>query len=579
MLILFFYDLPHKGFDFTDHGYYLYNNLLLAKGIIPSAGLAPIINAIFLKFGFRNYLFFERLYYVVIVLVMIIFWSSIRPISKSYLLPLAIVISIAKNPTYMINYQTAPVLFLMGGFGFLFKATRNTDKIWSSIFYIFSGMILSFSAFSNISLIPTLISTWVLILFVTKGKKYACFFHIVYFTSSIFLGLSYFLSENSIFGRTGKAYGAMSIIDILHKGSEIFWIIVMIPGVIQTSIVICLVISMFLLVLVCFPRNRGGLLFEKLDGYRSYIFLALLVIFFVTSYYVLFLCRNAYASFFLILFDKHMNLLQMILSQGWGNLVYYGVIYFCIFLMACFSFIKAKSTFIELIISSLVTTSYVIILAITTTGSPGYHITLMAPLFIAITFLLFENNETENSIRGTTKNLFVILMIFMSAIGVYFNVLFSYGSYPVFVNDVKINTGILQGIYVESEKYNLVQLMYDQYRDNDCQHKYFLAYPSLPLLYYIFDREALHNQPYLTFLFDNRMNSYALINTLKNMEHWCVMQFTNSSFDCLSTIKNHLFFLKLTDFLQSSSVDVISTKFAMENAGICHLEEYSVYVK
>ena len=46
IIFFFLYMLPHRGFDYTDEGYYLYDNINLINGIVPQSGYYSILNLI-----------------------------------------------------------------------------------------------------------------------------------------------------------------------------------------------------------------------------------------------------------------------------------------------------------------------------------------------------------------------------------------------------------------------------------------------------------------------------------------------------------------------------------------------------
>jgi len=561
-----FINLPYKGCDFLDHGYYLYNAQMLSKGIIPISGFGALINTIFLKLGFHNYLFFERIYYPIFAIAFIIFWSSIKPISKSCLLPLALIIGFMKNPFYMMDYQTSPVIFLLLGLGLLFRAV-NCKSLFTEIwFYIISAIFLSISACSSIQLFPTIFTTWFCLLFLLKSNKKTIYsFHLPYFITSFGLCITYFMSPNSVLKE--EVFQPVTFMGTISK----------IPGIsLHLSYNLMYVIIFILIAWIAFKlkelTNNKEIAFSKLYTLPIAIFLISIITLFVTSPDINYLWHVIK----IIFVNRNTGISQVIKDNGWDYLTSYGMIPFYMFVIACVTLKKTGKLSKKIIIASVIAALNAALVATTAQGPIYYHIALWSPVFLAITFLLFENGieSTNNQWRKVSNTFFISLMTALAIIGIYFQAVFTYPSAYSFDNKIKITRGILRGTYVAEEKNKALATMTNQYQANNCQNKYFLAYPHLPLLYYIFSREAPYNKPWQTS--HNEIRDSKTLNFLglvAKQKHWCVIE--AEGFIFIEDTQE----LDVTKFLKKNSTIIHAYKFSPPKNTATYPEHYRFYVK
>lgn len=509
-------ELPKKSFDFTDHGYYLYNALMLARGFVPAAGYAAILNVLFLKLGFIKYLFFEQLYYLFIVASVLTFWKGISPVLRSYTFPLVIIISICSNFTYMINYQTAPVLLLMLGLGLLFIALDSRKIFSQETLFFFAGLILSLSVFSNVSFFPLVIPTWFLLWLFLRNRKNIFVFHAAFFVSSFIMLVSYLFSATSLFSKS--ALHVQSFGDLLGK------VILFLEWMFKNAFLSLSVSLLIFFISVFFAlqsKNKERLkitrfnkllvsVYQKIDSYREWIFLLLVVFFIIGAHYT-----NINVINYAIHCDSHPD-----------RVSYFDTMLFYIFLIGLFVLWRANSASIRILFSSLLVISFAMTMSIATTQSFESHIAHFSTFFIAGFCILFElnaENKKEKIMTKLSKFTFIVLLIIAVVIAIYLHVTYVYRAYPRSENKILIEGGKLKGVYSSKEKIEIFNSIVRQYQLNECKNKYFLAYPVLPLLYYFFDREAPLNQVWLAPDGTN-ITSEQIMAILEKEKHWCIVE-------------------------------------------------------
>lgn len=209
LLVLCFYAfwiLPHKGVDLTDHGYALYNAQMLLSGTSPTLGFGGIINAIFMFIGFKQYLFFEQAFLVLTVGSVLLFvYSSYRikiSIENILTIGLLVLIAINTNITYLANYQTAPQVLLLLGLAVLSQAEQSEIK---HFLLITSAIILSFATMANLSLLPTVFSTSILLIFYFRNKNQQRLYVLSFLGFTGLLFLIYLNSPHTVFNLVSYA--------------------------------------------------------------------------------------------------------------------------------------------------------------------------------------------------------------------------------------------------------------------------------------------------------------------------------------------------------------------------------------
>jgi len=556
---LFFYDLPHKGFDFTDHGFYLFNGMLLTKGIVSWEGVASIINGFFIKCGISQYLFFERLYYMVSIITVMLFWKSLRPISYSFTLPLVLIITLIYHNTYMISYQTLPVLIAMLGFTAFFSIKETTKDVHRIIYYVVTSFCFSFFAFSNIVLCLTSLTTFALFVIALRREPYRYVFFSTYLIFVALFAFIYFSSPNSLFA-IGLG-GQLTFGQILHKVPLLFThVLGEVAGIFR--VLAWVLLAWFIVLLLRFrfgPFSGIGFFLHSLNfckNNRASVLVFLWIIFLLSS-------KHVWQLF---------NHLHYDLSAT--NLLHFNMLQLYLFLIALFT-VKKDALYSKILFAFIVLLPAIVAMATSTKGIFDSHIILFTPFFVAATCLLFEQSlNYQERWHTLVKSIFLALFLGFTLLGLYLQGSYSYRSYPIAENKLLIKEGVLRGIYVDKEKYRNINSLIEQYQTNGCQNKYFIAYPSLPLLYYIFKRDALLNQDWITARFGAiGENSAVLIQALQQAGNWCVIEapkFDNEKADYLTPLHN---------FLENNSAKVIYYVSPQPQHFELYPYNYTMYVK
>lgn len=484
--------LPLKGFDFTDIAYYLYNSHLLSHGIVPRTGFATAPNAFFMLFGIRRYLFFEYLAAIFIAVSIVAFWSSLLTCRRSLFVGLIVLIGFYSTSTTIISYSSYSVCYLLLGLGCFFYANRATNLTWKKCLYILSGLLLALAAMSNTALFPTLVSSWILIYLFARKQTKLTYFHSAYWFTGLSLLVLYFYSPLNIFVQQafyGLTYGEM-LTDRLPR-----LLTYLTPGG-----------HCFALLAITFLALANHLFFRKKKFFR-WLAIAFLMAALIFAYQkmpsLVALPKIASPRLQHLLFDY---------TNGFFGLSAAGLVVFY----------QTNRCYFRLLLLFLLTTSYVFLLAITTVSGPYTHVAHMGLAFFVLFGLLVENFYSENR-GGVSKLVYGLGFILLLASLVYgfLNYLyFNYRSYPVFSKKIAVKVAPLKGIYANPNKVAsllAVEQFYDRYH---CQARHFLAYPAMPLFFYLFERRAPDDHAWVN---PNLITASQLANVLKQHQHWCVI--------------------------------------------------------
>jgi len=538
--LAFFY-IPRQGFDFTDRGYVLYNAMLLMRGVIPTAGFSSIINALFV-WCIRKYYFFAFLYLIFFMGGLLIFWYSLyrKNIFSSLALPLVLIAAISFSLHNFIDYSGSPMLYLLYGLGFLLIGIYSEQRVKQNLFFILSAFFLNLSIFANISLLPmwgyALVGCYVLLKH-TKHKK-------VFMISFVCLGLIfacfYFFSPLSIFKIHTSSY---SFTFLVHK---IFLLLILLWRELITIKFLIAIGCGFILLLL---SHFNLILKQNIQLLLKFLFFITVVVFLLEQAHILSGYEWRYSYLHLIFHSIQAGVLSRIPVLRYVQyLVFFSTfLAFYIFLIAVIFSLLKKNRLKILIISGFVI-GYTIGLAVTTTSSFEGHISNMFPIYFLLTCFIFETYDNSSGYLNRVMNFIAYcFLIFMAGFGLYLHSFYVYRSYSAFSPKIKVTSGVFSGLFINQKKLESINTMMFMYKKHHCQNKYFLAYPSMPLLYWVFNRRAPLDQAWISPTVGSIKNPQVLINILKQKKHWCV-------FHALSM--NHAsvdFFQSLGRFLESKS--------------------------
>ena len=136
--------LPHRGFDYADSGYALYDTINIAHGIIPTTGYAGVINLPLYLLGLNYYLAYEIYYCLVAMFATFLLFYAFKK-HRSVLLPVTMILVVTSVIIYILSYQLTPqYLFIIA------VATFSSNIL----FWIESGY------FATASELKPLLHTW-----------------------------------------------------------------------------------------------------------------------------------------------------------------------------------------------------------------------------------------------------------------------------------------------------------------------------------------------------------------------------------------------------------------------------------
>lgn len=501
--------VPRLSFDFTDHGYYLYDSLLLSHGIIPIAGYGESINSVFMFFGIRQYLFYEFLYFGLVTLGITSLWVAVNKLHSLLILFLIILIGITNKASYMLSYQNGSEIYLLFAFSFFWLAQRSSKNARTIAYLFFSSVFFAFSSLANISLLPSVMTNLVLFfLFFTKDRKLMFFA----FTYALISALLFYFYQNSA-------------------------LFIFRPGANDASLI--------------FFIKRIPLLFEYIF-ISNKIYLLLITTALAIKFYSY---RNRYSdcstlrhlcfvfAILLMLIDQltKLHLMELLYKNLSSEIIWFQLM--IVALILYFDFSKQKSRFIT--VAGLITFSYACALAITNYSGFESHIGYLSTDAIVITALAFITEfNAYNGASSYFRISFTILLISSMIISGYYFIHHTYRSRSILAKKELITKGPLAGIRMSTSKYQAFSAIEQFYRKYDCATKLFLAYPSLPAIYPLLNHRAPYDQAWISTNVGDKSRK-GIASLLQNKSHWCVvlapefvyapLSFTKEAYELLSS--------------------------------------------
>lgn len=513
LLFFRYYLIPHKGFDFTDAGFYLSSSqALISKHSLldPLARLRPgiYVNSLLMLLGIKSYLMLSFFCVIGVLLAVIIFLFACDPLLLgSLFLPLAIFSSMPFFSLSFLSYHNLPVYFLMLSFGFLMLGV-NVKLKSRPVLLIFSAFLLCLSGFANISLLPPCIFSFI------------CFSSILYFNKKSVFKL-YVLSFPLFFLIAFFVY-LKYVLFFPYHGSPI-------------------------------ENNYGGYFFSHAIKIFSITFLALkyvLILFFVklalfqlrkimsrkkhgVSYTILRVIFNDYFQvilWFLVLcyfFVYRAEINHLVSHDVFQLAAYYSIVQLeqvmliCVSLPLVFLFDWERFKFIYLFLTALL--AYLVCEAsMHSAGTLSAMMFWYIPAFISC-FVVIVFGQKKSSYLGVFQGACVCLLLFVAFLGMNYQNTYSYRAAPPAKSRYLLSdaAGILAGLYLSWPKFYIVNQITRIYQENDCRAKSFAAYPNQPLLYYYFSRSA----PLGISWYPDSKSMYAkqgqVVSWLKAQRHWC----------------------------------------------------------
>lgn len=476
LLLILAFILPRKGFDFTDHSYYLYNSFLMSKMIFPTEGNAYLPYALLYKLGVWHYYFFELFYFLSLGFSVTVLWSSFKPIKQSLFLPIALVMSLSSNFTYMFSYQHAPFVLLMLGFGSLYHALNKNSR-WLAALAAFA---LGYGATANLALFPTVLTTGLIVYCVARKSPINKIFQIIYWPTAIaFIWLN-IVDHLSFFGLNSDP--EFSIAVLLFKIPKFIWFLIKANPLAVVFIIIA-------------PYLRNN----KRESMARTILLVIM-------------------SLMLLWFVGHSWSWQARHHAAQRDLINLTVFYSYIAMMVFVSYFEFDQFFWRISAVFLVAISYLSILSIATLSDFASHMSFAAVTTSVLACLIFEQ-YCRNPVR---RQQFVIVMSLYGMLSVFFFGHYTFRSYPLLQSKTMMMHHKMQGVMENPVKVDLINQLDQVYVQHHCADKLFVAYPSLPFLYYYFEREAPKNQPWVSSTV-GYFNQEELISMLNKNKHWCVI--------------------------------------------------------
>ncbi|MDF2690617.1 MAG: hypothetical protein K0S29_472 [Gammaproteobacteria bacterium] len=428
---------------------------------------------------------------------------------KNEVLPAALIIA-CLFPCYytdfIVDYYTAPALFLSLSLGLLLIGLRQTSQGLVGLMLVLSAIAMACASLSNIGVLPAGILSSLIILGLYRNKK-AAVFCLSYFIVLGILAFCYFdlfkvahiLLSPMAAGGDVKAHFAKPHILLQQFGMGSFALTLMCIG---------LACAAFIYYLGWSDKKILGA-----SPYMFYIITALLSCFMVSP-----------------------NL------SGDFVVIYMFYIIHCLFIVGL-TYLAFQNNAIEYRKSSLLILSLTVIyyLAHRATSNNLMGVVLLnynSLLFIALLPLIFSSKEAVYKhfsffacITGTT--VFIIASNLHPSAGNVFTTL-------------KRNTYLVPELGIKSnfETYHVMQNMQTAYYAQNCQDKLFLSFYDNPISYYLFKRLAPYNQSWVsqnTFYPENlSFNSDSVIQLLSQSSHWCVIYSANGDGDGMPDNKQFL---------------------------------------
>jgi|SaaInlStandDraft_4_1057021.scaffolds.fasta_scaffold13302_1 hypothetical protein len=478
IIFFFLYMLPHRGFDYTDEGYYLYDNINLINGIVPQLGYYSILNLIPYSLGLNYYLIYEIYNSLIMVLATsIIFYAY--GLHKKTIFPITLIVMLLIPNILMISYQNVPSYLLLISFGLIILSQKK-DSFLLSILALF---FLSFSSFANIALLPAIISNLMIFMFIDKRRKSLLVIYIaictlfIYFYLDSPINIFSFIKENPDHHIVGNNHILSNVYQLIHV-------------VFASNNYIFLKLFSFALIVrtVSFNMKKNHHLIHVLIFIVIYIYL---LIFIQTSS-------------------------GLTTDIGFSNVL--SLLLASVLLTNKNNKILLAFTFIIIIYSAGLASSGFL--------NTAYHVSLMgSSALVIIVFFVYSNIKIINhTFQKDALNIafcFALILVFIALLNTKLNQ--GWPDESTFNTNAEIEHGFLHGVYTTPSKKKAYNDIISFYNKFECASKPLIAFPAMPLVYAMVDRQAFGNQGWVDPVVGYKVSSNSLLDHTKGLDNWCTV--------------------------------------------------------
>ena len=463
--------LPRKGFDFHDAGYYLYNAWSLAAPGVHVDMLNPltpsVINAGFMLLGVREHYTFYIIYQVSVTMALAILATGVwRVTGGLFLFPALPLLGIGGSFITILSYQNAPPYVLALSGGALFLAESSPDGSWRAKAWGFvSGMALGLSAMVNMSLAPAS-ALLALLCYLLNKRHYSKHFLVAYCAVMAILLVSVMVMLAGPQQATVRAHSVgvaisrlpwliayMAHIGVVALTARI--VLVKVAGI-STSSVKALFGAAFIPAVTwfCIKGSKDAGVSPLFGGYDPLYPLD------IVGY-----CGIAWFSAALAMYSGKIRTDSMLATLGSGALIY----------AATQSALTTNPIFYQW----------------------GYYSGLL--LIISYAMLWPPDDigdgtwQKLNLLPYASRAGLVVAMGYIIWFGISSQSVTAYNHPAPYSpgTDAVLDTPKLRGIVTTRQNKNLVEDMYREYYAAGCQDRPLLALPRIPLVYYLFEKEAV----------------------------------------------------------------------------------------
>jgi hypothetical protein len=527
LLTYFFFILPGKGFDFTDHGYYLYTgfaHVLNTQPLDTLTALRPgsMLNGFFMLLGIRNYLSLSMIFISLLPLSAAVLLTGLNnQIVRTLYFPLTLSIVTSCFYASLASYQNIPPTFLGFALGFFFLSCDAKSKLAHLFFVNLASFFFILTGFSNIPLLPVTITSCGLLAFLFHKKINLTYFIISLFIFAILITVPYLqlvLHVNWITSEN-QTYLANAI---TQATPAIKWLFIS---------------AIFALIL------RSTFTILHLSLHKDALF------------YISFF----FASIIYLTIDLPINFTFFVFILSWCCII-------------CFH-TKSKTNQRILITAMIISVHFLEQSA--TTGSI-LMFTMYGGLWVVLlTSCIYQTCHT-NQISKFVFYFNAALLVLLLANGVAIQISTAYRSEPPITPGVYIHDeSFLKGLKIVQDKKTLIFTLSNIYNQYDCKNKIFLALTDQPLLYYYFSRISPTGASWEPGSILKDLNEKELVNELHRKNHWCAFITPGNRGH---EEWNHSLPI-LQPMLKKESLKIISVETPPSKAPQSYPHVYQIYIK
>ncbi len=476
ILFVCLYVIPHRGFDFTDHGYYLYNGFLASEGIIPAAGFAGFFNAIFMRLGLGGYYFLEIAYFVFGFVSLTLIWNGLHRGVFSLLFPMLMLSAVMTQKfTFIGSYQNLPVYFLLIGMFFLFRYLDSKGIIKNNTYLVLSAFALSLTCFVNVSLLPLAILVMLVVPILINYQS----------DKRPFAFLAFFLASCIIF-------------HFLYKFSPL---------------------NIFKLKLD--TGNGVSLLnyFPKLFGFLNQYF-------FTSKYFMLWIA-SAFLNQCLLYRNKRLRLSVIIYLLAavvfFVKIQHMAQFFLYLPIITLLSFFRFEAFYYRIVVLFLLLFAANVCLVLTTTSPPLTHTIFFVPGYLLVVGAIIDDVMLSCKDDAHVAFIFHLVFLIFSCLMVYEYVTIQpYRAYPISTKKYPVNIKYLKAIKANQNKILAVNYILNTYHAYGCDNKPVVFFPAMPLLYYLVHRHAYKDYAWISPSVVPWMKGGDIISYVDNPKGYCV---------------------------------------------------------